>query len=187
VGAVDEAVQRLASVLDGEKGDVDERAAAREVEERTEELTARLDRLSDAVNGVFRAALGLRNAELGAFMAGPAAGKTCGNRGSHELNQGQRTPPKDHRIEVVSRRLRGQDHPQRGTRHSPMTPQRNLKKTPLKSAESTGERKHQRGTKKTHRNHNSEFSIQPRKIRTRSSLPPQHPSLSQDLTMKLSS
>jgi hypothetical protein len=88
VGAVDEAVQRLASVLDGEKGDDDERAAAREVEERTEELTARLDRLSDAVNGVFRAALGLRNAELGAFMAGPAAGKTCGNRGSHELNQG---------------------------------------------------------------------------------------------------
>ncbi|XP_034585568.1 uncharacterized protein [Setaria viridis] len=78
VDAIDEAVQRLASVLDG-KGGGDEaalRAAAREVEERTEELTARLDRLSDAVNGVFRAALGLRNAELGAFMAGPA-GKTC--------------------------------------------------------------------------------------------------------------
>ncbi|CAL5071957.1 unnamed protein product [Urochloa decumbens] len=78
VDAIDEAVQRLASVLDG-KGGADEAAlgaAAQEVERRTEELTARLDRLSDAVNGVFRAALGLRNAELGAFVAGPA-GKTC--------------------------------------------------------------------------------------------------------------
>jgi hypothetical protein len=41
--------------------------------------------------------------------------------------------------------------------------------------------------KKTHGNHNSKSSIQPRKSSTRSSLPPQHPSLSQDLTMKLSS
>ncbi|PVH36002.1 hypothetical protein PAHAL_7G334800 [Panicum hallii] len=78
VDAIDEAVQRLASALDG-KGGVDEaavRAAAQEVERRTEEMTARLDRLSDAVNGVFRAALGLRNAELGSFMVGPG-GKTC--------------------------------------------------------------------------------------------------------------
>ncbi|OEL19379.1 hypothetical protein BAE44_0019602 [Dichanthelium oligosanthes] len=70
VDAVDEAVEKLASVLDG-KGGADEaavRAAAQEVERRTEELTARLDRLSEAVNGVFRAALGLRNAELGSFM-----------------------------------------------------------------------------------------------------------------------
>ena len=42
------------------------RAAAQEVERRKE----------DAVNGVFRAALGLRNAELGSFTVGPA-GKTC--------------------------------------------------------------------------------------------------------------
>ncbi|CAN6230016.1 unnamed protein product [Urochloa humidicola] len=74
VDAIDEAVQKLASALDDGKGGADE--AAQEVERRTEELTARLDRLSDAVNGVFRAALGLRNAELGAFMTGPA-GKTC--------------------------------------------------------------------------------------------------------------
>ena len=76
VDAIDEAVQRLASVLDG-KGGADEaavRAAAQEVERRTEELTARLDRLSDAVNGVFRAALGLCNAELGSFMVGPGGG-----------------------------------------------------------------------------------------------------------------
>ncbi|KAG2569709.1 protein BPS1, chloroplastic-like [Panicum virgatum] len=76
VDAIDEAVQRLASVLDGEDDEAAVRAAAQEVERRTEELTARLDRLSDAVNGVFRAALGLRNAELGSFTVGPA-GKTC--------------------------------------------------------------------------------------------------------------
>lgn len=78
VDAVDEAVGRLASVLDRE-GRIDEaalRAATQEVEKRTEELTARLDRLSDAVNGVFRAALCLRNAELGSFMVGPVE-KTC--------------------------------------------------------------------------------------------------------------
>jgi hypothetical protein len=73
VGAVDEAVRRLASVLDS--GTDDEgavRAAAQEVGRRTEELAPRLDRLSDAVGGVFRAALGLRNAELDCLMVGPA-------------------------------------------------------------------------------------------------------------------
>ncbi|WVZ87671.1 hypothetical protein U9M48_034275 [Paspalum notatum var. saurae] len=79
VDAVDEAVAKLASALGG--GVDDEaalRAAAQEVEERTEELSARLDRLSDAVNAVFRAALGLRNAELGSFMSGVGpAEKTC--------------------------------------------------------------------------------------------------------------
>jgi hypothetical protein len=38
----------------------------------TKELAALLDRLSDAVNGVFRAALRLRAAELGSFAVGPA-------------------------------------------------------------------------------------------------------------------
>ncbi|KAF8769242.1 hypothetical protein HU200_006749 [Digitaria exilis] len=75
VDAIDAAVQRLASALDG-SDEAGLRAAAQDVEKRTEELTARLDRLSDAVNGVFRAALGLRNAELGSFMAA-AADKTC--------------------------------------------------------------------------------------------------------------
>jgi ABC-type transporter Mla subunit MlaD len=74
VDAVDEAVAKLASVLDSGTGNDEEavRSAAQEVEKRTEELAARLDRLSDAVNGVFRAALRLRNAELGSFAAGPA-------------------------------------------------------------------------------------------------------------------
>jgi hypothetical protein len=74
VDAVDEAVAKLASVLDSGTGNEEEamRSAAQEVEKRTEDLAARLDRLSDAVNGVFRAALRLRNAELGSFAVGPA-------------------------------------------------------------------------------------------------------------------
>uniref|UniRef100_A0A0D9WB17 Uncharacterized protein n=1 Tax=Leersia perrieri TaxID=77586 RepID=A0A0D9WB17_9ORYZ len=78
VDAADEAVRKLTSLLDGEV--VDEaavRAAAQEVEKRTEELTAPLDRLSDAVNAVFRAALCLRNAELGSIMVGPAEKTPC--------------------------------------------------------------------------------------------------------------
>jgi hypothetical protein len=41
--------------------------------------------------------------------------------------------------------------------------------------------------KKTHGNHNAEASTQTMKDSYRSTFPPQHPSLSQDLTMKLSS
>jgi hypothetical protein len=41
--------------------------------------------------------------------------------------------------------------------------------------------------KKTHGNHNTEASIQTMKDSYWSSLPPQHPSLYQDLTVKLSS
>nr|CBG76255.1 OO_Ba0005L10-OO_Ba0081K17.6 [Oryza officinalis] len=80
VDAVDEAVRKLKSVLDNSEGDLDEaalQAAAQEVEMRTEELTGPLDRLSDAVNGVFRAALCLRNAELGSIMVGPAEKTPC--------------------------------------------------------------------------------------------------------------
>ena len=81
VDAVDEAVSKLASVLDSEGAVTEDEAAGRvaaqaqEVEKRTEELAAGLDRLSDAVNGVFRAALRLRNAELDGFAVGPAARK----------------------------------------------------------------------------------------------------------------
>ncbi|KAL5214457.1 hypothetical protein ABZP36_003609 [Zizania latifolia] len=76
--ALDLAVRKLTSVLDTE-GELDAsalRAAAQEVARRTEELTAPLDRLSDAVNSMFRAALCLRNAELGSVMVGSAE-KTC--------------------------------------------------------------------------------------------------------------
>lgn len=73
VDAVDEAVRKLTSALDSTTADeAAVLAAAQEVEKRTEELAALLDRLSDAVNGVFRAALRLRAAELGSFAVGPA-------------------------------------------------------------------------------------------------------------------
>nr|BAJ90130.1 predicted protein [Hordeum vulgare subsp. vulgare] len=79
IDAADEAVGKLAAVLEtaGENTTPDEaalRAATQEVEKRTEELAARLERVSDAVNGVFRAALRLRNAELGSFIAAGLAG-----------------------------------------------------------------------------------------------------------------
>lgn len=72
VDAVDKAVRKLTSALDHAADEAAVLAAAQEVEKRTEELAALLDRLSDAVNGVFRAALRLRAAELGSFAVGPA-------------------------------------------------------------------------------------------------------------------
>ncbi|PWZ45340.1 Early nodulin-like protein 2 [Zea mays] len=80
VASLDEAVRRLASALDAASGEgaaddeVAVRAAALEAERRAEEVAPLLDHLSDAVGGVFRAALGLRNrnAEVDSFMVGPA-------------------------------------------------------------------------------------------------------------------
>jgi hypothetical protein len=68
-----------------------------------------------------------------------------------------------------------------------MIPSKKSGKNPLKSAESTAERKYQRGTKRPTENNNVEASIQTMKDSYRSSFPPQHPSLSQDLNMKPSS
>jgi hypothetical protein len=60
-----------------------------------------------------------------------------------------------------------------------------LIKSPRKGSE-----KHQKDKREQHiqalRNH-AESSIHTKEVHTRSSLPPDHPSLSQDLTMKLSS
>ncbi|KAF7004820.1 hypothetical protein CFC21_019990 [Triticum aestivum] len=76
IHAADDAVGKLAAVLEcAAPEEAALRAATQEVEKRTEELAARLERVSDAVNGVFRAALRLRNAELGSFMAAGPAGK----------------------------------------------------------------------------------------------------------------
>nr|XP_051211282.1 uncharacterized protein LOC127328747 [Lolium perenne] len=78
VDAVDKAVDKLAALLEAATAqDVGDdkaaaRAAAREVEKRTEELAALLDRLPDAVNGVFHAALHLRAVKLGSFAVGHA-------------------------------------------------------------------------------------------------------------------
>jgi polyribonucleotide nucleotidyltransferase len=69
-----------------------------------------------------------------------------------------------------------------------------LKKTALKSLQENCQEKALKITKKNEReqhiqalrNH-AESSIHHKEVHTRSSLPPDHPTLSQDLTMKLSS
>jgi hypothetical protein len=74
------------------------------------------------------------------------------------------------------------------------TPQQIPKKTASKSLQENHHEKASKITKKNKweqhiqalRNH-AESSIHHKEVHTRSSLPPDHPSLSQDLTMKLSS
>jgi hypothetical protein len=94
--------------------------------------------------------------------------------------------------------LRGQDHPQRGTRHSPVIPSKKFREKRHQIDESSDERKSQEKapkitTKRKRGRHNqalrnhTESSIHTKEVHTRSSLPPNHPSLSQFLTMKLSS
>jgi hypothetical protein len=79
-----------------------------------------------------------------------------------------------------------------------MIPQRNPKRNTLKSmnriknenstkrAPKITKKENREGLKQALRNH-AESSIHHKEVHTRSSLPPDHPSLSQDLTMKLSS
>jgi hypothetical protein len=66
-------------------------------------------------------------------------------------------------------------------------PKRNLKSTTRKSPRK-GYENHKKGKRgqqwKALRNH-TESSIRTMKVHTRSSMPPDHPSLSKDLTMKL--
>jgi hypothetical protein len=89
---------------------------------------------------------------------------------------------------------RGKVTKKRGTRSSSVTPTPNPIKKRLENPATKIPRKdsenHQKGktgeTTKALRNH-AESSIHTMKVHTRSSLPPNHPTLSQDLTMKLSS
>jgi hypothetical protein len=82
----------------------------------------------------------------------------------------------------------------RGTRSSCVTPTPNPAKKRLQNPATKiprkGSENHQKGktgeTTKALRNH-AESSIHSMKVHTRSSLPPNRPTLSQDLTMKLSS
>jgi hypothetical protein len=79
-----------------------------------------------------------------------------------------------------------------------MIPHRNPKRNALKSmnriknenstkrAPKITKKENREGLKQALRNH-AESSIHHKEVHTRSSLPPDHPSLSQDLTMKLSS
>ncbi|XP_072972612.1 UPF0496 protein 4-like [Typha angustifolia] len=76
VERVDHAVRRLMSITDVVNDDDGKktekvRSSTEEVEKLTEEMTEGLERLSDAVNGVFRSALSSRNAALQSFRVGP--------------------------------------------------------------------------------------------------------------------
>jgi hypothetical protein len=64
-------------------------------------------------------------------------------------------------------------------------PENNPRKTPRKGSEITTKKNREQHNKAL-RNH-AESSIHATKVHTRSSLPPDHPTLSQDLTIKLSS
>jgi hypothetical protein len=67
-------------------------------------------------------------------------------------------------------------------RKVPKTPQENHQERPLKNTTKNNWEQHNKAL----RNH-AESSIHTKEVHTRSSMPPDHPTLSQDLTMKLSS
>jgi ligand-binding sensor domain-containing protein len=101
----------------------------------------------------------------------------------------------NHQIEANSRELLGQGHQR--TRHKVLTndtqlriPQENTLKTPPRKSQERAPKMTKKGKWQRHnkalRNHAETF-IHTMKVHTRSSLPPNHPSLFQDLTMKLSS
>lgn len=72
--AMEASVGRLAAVVDGEddgKKTETLRSAVKDAEKAMEEMTDGPDRLSDAVNGLFRVALCTRNAALQSFRTGP--------------------------------------------------------------------------------------------------------------------
>jgi hypothetical protein len=66
------------------------------------------------------------------------------------------------------------------------TPQNFTTENPRKDPENHQKNEEQEEHNQALRNH-AESSIHTKEVHTRSSLPPDHPSLSQDLTMKLSS
>jgi hypothetical protein len=117
-----------------------------------------------------------------------------GNRKSHEKTSRTRVPMKTTKSESFPRVWRGKVTTKRGTRSSCVTPTPNPAKKRLQNSATKiprkGSENHQKGktgkTTKALRNH-AESSIHTILVHTRSSLPPNHPTLPQDLTMKLSS
>jgi hypothetical protein len=102
----------------------------------------------------------------------------------------EKTPKSSPFAHEFGRRIKGKIT----TRGSSIQPPPNLKenglesvprKLPRKDSKNHQKRKTRENTKAL-RNH-TKSSIHTMKVHTRSSLPPDHPSLSQDLTMKLSS
>jgi hypothetical protein len=117
-----------------------------------------------------------------------------GNRKSRDQTSRTRAPTKTTKSESFPQVWRGKVTKKRGTRSSCVTPTPNLAKKRLQNSATKiprkGSENHQKGkigeTTKALRNH-AESSIHTMKVDTRSSLPPNHPTLSQDLTVKLSS
>jgi hypothetical protein len=116
------------------------------------------------------------------------------NRKSRDQTSRTRAPTKTTKSESFPRVWRGNVTKKRGTRSSCVTPTPNPAKKHLQNSATKiprkGSENHQKGkmgeTTKALRNH-AESSIHTMKVHTRSSLPPNHPTISQDLTMKLSS
>jgi hypothetical protein len=117
-----------------------------------------------------------------------------GNCKSRDQTSRTRAPTKTTKSESFPRVWRGKITKKRGTRSSCVTPTPNPSKKCLQNSVTKiarkGSENHQKGetgeTTKALTNH-AETSIHTMKVPTRSSLPPNHPTLSQDLSMKLSS
>jgi hypothetical protein len=116
-----------------------------------------------------------------------------GNRKSRDQTSRTRAPTKTTKSESFPRVWRGKVTKKRGTRSSCVTPTPNPTKKRLQNSATKiprkGSENHQKEktgeTTKALTNH-AESSIHTMKVPTRSSLPSNHPTLSQDLTMKLS-
>jgi hypothetical protein len=117
-----------------------------------------------------------------------------GNSKSRDQSSRTRAPTKTTKSESFPRVWRGKVTKKRGTWSSCVTPTSNPAKKRLQNSATIiprkGSENHQKGkmgeTTKALRNH-AESSIHTMKVHTRSSLHPNHTTLSQDLTMKLSS
>jgi hypothetical protein len=116
------------------------------------------------------------------------------NRKSHDQTSRTLAPTKTTKSEIFPRVWRGKATKKRRTMSSCVTPTPNPAKKRLQNSATKiprkGSENHQKGKRERHnqalRNH-AESSIHTKEVHTRSSLTPDHPSLSQDLTMKLSS
>jgi hypothetical protein len=117
-----------------------------------------------------------------------------GNHKSCDQTSRTRAPTKTTKSESFPRVWRGKVTKKRGTRSSCVTPTPNPAKKRLQKSATRiprkGSKNHQKGktgeTTNALRNHAESF-IHTIKVHTGSSLPPNHPTLSQDHTMKLSS
>jgi hypothetical protein len=117
-----------------------------------------------------------------------------GNRKARDQTSRTRAPTKTTKSESFPRVWRGKVTKKRGTMSSCVTPTPNPAKKRLQNSATKiprkGSENHKKGktteTTKALRNH-VESSIHTMKVHTRSSMPPNHPTLSQYLTMKISS